>query len=227
MTISNTRQQRLKMICAAGDKIVETTGIGPSEVSGYAISQAAFGKKPNGDFYILHDLWLKDRQAVPGAPLVGMPPHAAAELEGWADHFRAEIMQRVTAIVRSIAVAFDQTTSLRVAALERFCADQAREKRAVIETLVETEAELDEVRKEKRGLEGEVQTLRNAVQRLLGRIEQLTGDTATAESASVAIDAATSDPAGDGERTLLDVIADSPPPADSADAGVVPVPDAG
>ena len=227
MTNSNTRQQRLKMISAAGDKIVETTGIGPSEVSGYAISHAAFGKKPNGDFYILHDLWLKERQAVPGAPPVDMPPHAVAELEGWADHFKVEIMQRVTAIVRSIAVAFDQTTSLRVTALERFCADHAREKRAVIETLVETEAELDEARKDKRGLEGDVQTLRNAVQRLLGRIEQLTGDAATADSAAVAIDAATSDPAGDGERTLLDVIAESAPPADSADADAVAVSDAG
>ena len=170
--MSNNRDQRLKMICAAGDKIVNETGVNPSEVTGYAVSMAAFGRKPNGDFYTHFEQWLKQRRAVPGAPPVDMPAKAAAELEEWSDQLKAQIMQRVTAIVRSVAGTFEQTTTLRVVALERLCADQSRRNQEVLGTLVDTEAELETARTQIAVLTGELQQERDRVQRLLGRLEE-------------------------------------------------------
>lgn len=170
--MSNNRNQRLKMICAAGDKIVAETGVNPSEVTGYAVSMAAFGRKPNGDFYALFEEWLKQRRAVPGAPPVDMPAEAAAELEQWTDHLKAQIMQRVTGIVRDVAGSFEQTTAMRVVALEHLCADQSRRNQEVLATLVDTEAELEAAGARIAALTGELQKERNRVQRLLGRLEE-------------------------------------------------------
>lgn len=170
--MNNNRNQRLKSIGAEADKIVEEKGISPSEVSGYAVSMAAFGRKPNGDFYGLFDEWLKQRQAIPGSPPVDMPADAAAELEQWTNHLKAQIMQRVTGIVRGVAGSFEQTTTMRVIALERLCADQARRNRGVIETLVETEAELDNAQARIYELTDDLRQEREQVQRLLGRLEE-------------------------------------------------------
>lgn len=170
--MNNNRNQRFKLICAAADRIVEETGVSPSEVSGYAVSKTAFGKKPNGDFYILFEEWLKLRQAVPGAPPADMPAEAAAALEQWADHLKAQIMQRVTGIVREVAGSFEQTTALRVGALERLNADQVRRGQAVIATLIETEAELGEEQARVASLTDELKQEREQVQRLLGRLEE-------------------------------------------------------
>ncbi len=170
--MSNNRDQRLKLICAAGDKIVSETGVNPSEITGYAVSMAAFGRKPNGDFYTHFEQWLKQRRAVPGAPPVDMPAEAATELDEWSDHLKAQIMQRVTSIVRSVAGSFEQTTALRVVALERLCADQARRNQEVLGTLVDTEAELEGVRTQITTLTRELQQERERVQRLLGRLEE-------------------------------------------------------
>lgn len=170
--MNNNRNQRFKLICAAADKIVEETGVSPSEVSGYAVSMAAFGRKPNGDFYVHFEEWLKLRRAVPGAPPADMPVEAAAELEQWADHLKAQIMQRVTGIVRDVAGSFDQTTAMRVGALERLNADQARRGQAVIGTLVETEAELGEAQARIMALSDELRQEREQVQRLLGRLDE-------------------------------------------------------
>lgn len=170
--MNNNRNQRFKLICAAADKIVEETGVSPSEVSGYAVSMAAFGRKPNGDFYIHFEEWLKLRRAVPGAPPADMPAEAAAELEQWTEHLKAQIMQRVTGIVRDVAGSFDQTTAMRVAALERLNADQARRSQAVITTLVETEAELGEAQVRIVALSDELRQQREQVQRLLGRLDE-------------------------------------------------------
>lgn len=170
--MNNNRNQRLKMICAAGNRIVDETGVNPSEVTGYAVSMAAFGRKPNGDFYALFEEWLKQRRAVPGAPPVDMPAEAAAELEQWTDHLKAQIMQRVTGIVRDVAGSFEQTTAMRVVALEHLCADQSRRNQEVLGTLVDTEAELEMARTQIAALTGELQQERNRVQRLLGRLEE-------------------------------------------------------
>lgn len=170
--MNNNRNQRLKIISAEANKIVEKTGISPSEVSGYAVSMAAFGRKPNGDFYLLFDKWLEHCQAMPGAPPVDMPADAAAELEQWTDHLKVEIKQRVTGIVRGVAGSFEQTTAMRIIALERLCADQARRNSEVIETLVETEAELDDAQTRIRVLTDDLQKEREQVQRLLGRLEE-------------------------------------------------------
>ena len=170
--MNNNRNQRLKMICAAGNRIVEETGVNPSEVTGYAVSMAAFGRKPNGDFYALFEEWLRQRRAVPGAPPVDMPAEAAAELEQWADNLKAQIMQRVTGIVRDVAGSFEQTTAMRVVALEHLCADQSRRNQEVLGTLVDTEAELEFARAQIAALTGELQQERNRVQRLLGRLEE-------------------------------------------------------
>ena len=166
------RNQRLKMICAAGDKIADETGVNPSKVTGYAVSMAAFGRKPNGDFYALFEEWLRQRRAVPGAPPVDMPAEAAAELEHWTDHLKAQIMQRVTGIVRDVAGSFEQTTAMRVVALEHLCADQPRRNQEVLATLVDTEAELEAAGARIAALTGEIQQERNRVQRLLGRLEE-------------------------------------------------------
>ena len=170
--MNNNRNQRLKMICAAGNRIVDETGVNPSEVTGYAVSMAAFGRKPNGDFYALFEEWLKQRRAVPGAPPVDMPAEAAAELEQWTDHLKAQIMQRVTRIVRDVAGSFEQTTAMRVVALEHHCADQSRRNQEVLATLVDTEAELEAAGARVAALTGELQQERNRVQRLLGRLEE-------------------------------------------------------
>lgn len=170
--MNNNRNQRLKMICAAGNRIVEETGVNPSEVTGYAVSMAAFGRKPNGDFYALFEEWLRQRRAVPGAPPVDIPAEAAVELEQWADHLKAQIVQRVTGIVRDVAGSFEQTTAMRVVALEHLCADQSRRNQEVLGTLVDTEAELEMARAQITALTGELQQERNRVQRLLGRLEE-------------------------------------------------------
>lgn len=170
--MNNNRNQRFKLICAAADRIVEETGVSPSEVSGYAVSMAAFGRKPNGDFYVHFEEWLKLRRAVPGAPPADMPAEAAAELEQWTDYLKSQITQRVTSIVRDIAGSFDQTTAMRVGALERLNADQARRGQAVIATLVETEAELGEAQARIAALSDELRQEREQVQRLLGRLDE-------------------------------------------------------
>ncbi|ONF97017.1 hypothetical protein [Sphingomonas jeddahensis] len=170
--MNNNRNQRFKLICAAADRIVEETGVSPSEVTGYAVSMAAFDRKPNGDFYALFEEWLKLRRAVPGAPPADMPAEAAAELEQWTEHLKAQIMQRVTGIVRDVAGSFEQTTAMRVGALERLNADQARRGHAVIATLVETEAELGEAQARIAELSDELRKEREQVQRLLGRLDE-------------------------------------------------------
>lgn len=169
---NNNRDQRFTLICATADRIVEETGVSPSEVSGYAVSQAAFDRKPNGDFYTLFDEWLKLRRAVPGAPPADMPAEAAAELEQWTDHLKAQIMQRVTGIVRDVAGSFEQTTAMRVGALERLNAEQVRRGQEVIATLKETEAELNEAQGRIAALSAELKQEREQVQRLLGRLDE-------------------------------------------------------
>lgn len=170
--MNNNRNQRFELICAEADRIVKETGARPSDVSGYSVCQAVFGRKPNGDFYVLFEEWLKLRRAVPGAPPADMPAEAAAELEQWTDHLKAQIMQRVTGIVRDVAGSFGQTTEMRVGALERLNADLARRLQEVIATLVETEAELGEAQARIVALSDELRQEREQVQRLLGRLDE-------------------------------------------------------
>lgn len=167
------REQRFREFCAALDVYcAETPEADPSKMTVYAISMAVFGKKPGGDFYAFHENWLKLRQVGPGAPLVDMPAEAAADLESWTDQLKAQIMQRVTGIVRGVAGSFEQTAAMRVNALEGLCAEQSKRYEAVIATLLETEAELDEAKKGIAALTHDLEQEHDNVQRLLGRLEE-------------------------------------------------------
>ncbi|CAM3222269.1 KfrA N-terminal DNA-binding domain-containing protein [Sphingomonas antarctica] len=170
--MTNNRNQRFKTICAKADQIVFQTGVSASELSGYAVSMAAFGRKPNGEFYAMFEEWLRQQQAVPGAPPVDMPADATVQLEEWTDHLKAEIMQRVTSIVRGVAGKFEQTTAMRVMALERLCADQSRRNAEVLQSLTETEAELSDAQARLQSLISELKQEREHVQRMHGRLEE-------------------------------------------------------
>ena len=165
-------EQRYKHICNTANSIVKTTGKIPSELSGYEVSQAAFNKRPNGEFYLHYERWQKEASQSPISPLADLPTKAVVDAEKCVDDFKSQLNGHILNLYREASEAYEKASALRASGLERALADKERQHDEVLKTLIETEETLAGAEARIDLLTAETEELSNNVQRLLGRLEE-------------------------------------------------------